>query len=85
MVESSWRRKGFGISFGSRSEDQLCNLRFADDLLVFTASRNQLERMITDLSAAVKEIGLGPHMGRTKVLTNTDAAGTMTSKVRAFR
>jgi hypothetical protein len=74
-LHSSWRRKGYGISFGNRSEDQLCNLRFADDLLVFAASRSQLGKMITDLSSAVGAIGLELRMGKTKVLTNTDAAG----------
>ena len=73
-LQSSWRRKGYGISFGGRSEDQLCNLRFADDLLVFAASRSQLGKMITDLSSAVGAIGLELHMGKTKVLTKTDTA-----------
>ena len=56
--------------------ERLCNLRFADDLLMITSSKKQLKSMMTDLSDAVAQIGLVIDEGKTKVLTNTVSGAT---------
>ena len=74
-AQAEWRRKGFGIAFGYKPEDRLCNLRFADDLIVLATSRRQLKQMLCDLSAASISVGLELHMGKTKILSNSGATG----------
>ena len=49
----------------------VCNLRFADDLLVIATSKRQLTRMLKELEEAVEDVGLILHAGKTKILTNT--------------
>ena len=66
-----WRARGWGIRFSSASEDLLCTLRFADDVLLLASSRKQLKIMIGDLMAAVGRVGLQIHAGKTKVLVNS--------------
>lgn len=67
-IQPKWRRKGLGIRLGSSSNDLLCNLRFADDILLFAASRYQLKHMLDDVIMATREIGLELHSGKTKIL-----------------
>ena len=67
-LQPHWRQKGWGIRLGTSSEDLLCNLRFADDILLLATSRYQLKRMLEDLITATREIGLEMHNGKTKIL-----------------
>ena len=48
----------------------LTNLRFADDIVLVASSLQTLRRMMEDLSAEAKKVGLEIHMGKTKILTN---------------
>ena len=66
-IQSKWRRKGFGIQLGSGSSSVLCNLRFADDILLLATSRKDVEEMLVDLSTAANKAGLQIHMGKTKI------------------
>ena len=79
-VQAEWRKKGFGIAFGEGLEDRLCNLRFADDLIILATSRKQLKSMLLDLSSAAEVVGLELHMGKTKILTNSESAGSIEIK-----
>ena len=45
-------------------------MRFADDVLIFAASRAQLQRMLTDLMKFSGDEGLEMHADKTKILTN---------------
>jgi hypothetical protein len=67
------RRQGqyFGIVIDS-PEDPLTNLRFADDVLLFAHSRQDIVKMISHLSEAAAKYGLKLHVGKTNVLTNID-------------
>jgi hypothetical protein len=76
-IQADWRRKGFGIAIGAGPEDRLCNLRFADDIILLATSRSQLKQMLGDLSAAAITVGLELHMGKTKVLNNSGASGSV--------
>eukprot|EP00973_Karenia_brevis_P066961 9311015-Karenia_brevis.AAC.1 len=67
-VQERWRKKRFGIDLdGAR----LCNLRFADDILVIAQTKRQLQIMLEDLLQACAGVGLEFHMGKTKILSNT--------------
>ena len=68
QIQPRWRQKGWGIRLGTSSNDLLCNLRFADDILLLATSRYQLKRMLEDLITATREIGLEMHNGKTKIL-----------------
>ena len=61
-----------GDSIGDQAEDRVCNLRFADDLLLLASSREHLEEMLQDLATASKRVGLEIHMGKTKALSNIE-------------
>ena len=74
-VQSTWKTKNFGIAFGNHEEDYLCSLQFADDVVLLATSKQTLRTMISDLKHAAMQVGLELHMGKTKVLTNTGAAG----------
>jgi hypothetical protein len=74
-VQPRWRPKGWGIQLGSASGYRLCNLRFADDVLLLASTKSQLERMLEDLIAAMSRKGLSMHAGKTKILTNQTSGG----------
>ena len=71
-IQAKWRRNGWGIQLGGGKEREqlLCNLRFADDVLLIAQSRRQLTSMIQDLVLATKRMGLELHTGKTKILHN---------------
>ena len=46
----------------------LTNLRFADDVLLCATTLPQLASMLEDLAEEAKEVGLGLHFGKTKIL-----------------
>jgi hypothetical protein len=71
-VQHAWRLKGWGIQTGEALHSILCNLRFADDILLLATSKEQLHTMLTDLANAAKRVGLEMHMGKTKVLSNVE-------------
>ena len=64
-VKSIWMAKGFGIRIGPFQEDILSNLQFADDVFLLAKSIKTLRKIIKDLEAAVGEVGLEMHMGKT--------------------
>jgi hypothetical protein len=69
-VQSSWRGKGLGVQIGSVAESILCNLRFADDSLIFATSLGSLQEMFTDFAHSTNDVGLKLHFGKTKILSN---------------
>jgi hypothetical protein len=69
-IQKTWRKKGWGIDLGNSESDKLCNLRFADDLLLLATSRRQLQATLEDVGRATKAVGLELHFGKTVILTN---------------
>ena len=55
---ANWQRKGMGIRLGDSESDCLTNLRFADDVLLFVTSMEQLQRMLCDLDRSTEKVGL---------------------------
>ena len=58
---TSWQREGMGICPGDSETDGLTNLRFADDVLLFSTSLEQLQRMMCDFKRHTERVGLKIH------------------------
>lgn len=65
MKDLNWNNKGIFVR-GS----YLSNLRFADDIVLFSESAKQLETMINDLNDCNIGIGLELNINKTKIMTN---------------
>ena len=52
------------------NENYLSNLRFADDIILFSETASQLEEMINELNSISLEIGLELNTSKTKIMTN---------------
>ena len=67
-----WQEKGKGIKLSDATEDCLSNLRFADDVLLFSTSLNKLRDMLCEFKISTEAVGLGIHPDKTKILSNQD-------------
>ena len=65
-----WLAKGMGIRLGDSHADCLTNQRFADDVLLFATSLEQLLRMMCDCKTSTERVGLKIHPDKTKILSN---------------
>ena len=71
VLESVFRSlkwENFGISINNK---KLNNLRFADDVVLFAESKNELIQLIQDLKDASKIVGLEMNENKTKIINNT--------------
>jgi hypothetical protein len=69
-VQAAWRAKGWGVDVGAGRKSALCNLRFADDVLLLATSKAQLRQMLEDVIKATATVGLELHFGKTVILNN---------------
>ena len=69
-VKSKWVANGWGVQLGWLPEDNLTNLRFADDILLTARSLPQLKQMLSDVAVEVAKVGLELHPDKTKILHN---------------
>ena len=67
-----WQEKQKGIRLSDKTEDCLTNLRFADDVLLFSTSLERLREMVCEFKASTEAVGLGIHPDKTKILSNQD-------------
>ena len=67
-----WQEKRKGIRLSDKTEDCLTNLRFADDVLLFSTSLEKLREMLCEFKASTEAVGLGIHPDKTKILSNQD-------------
>ena len=65
-LPDSWQSRGINVS-----GHQLTNLRFADDIVLFSTSSSELEEMLQDLSTASLEVGLSMNRSKTQIMTNS--------------
>ena len=63
------KKKGMGICLGDDDHDCLANLRFADDVLLFASTEEQLQEMLCDFEHDTEKVGLKIHPGKTKILS----------------
>ena len=67
-----WQEKRKGIRLSDATEDCLTNLRFADDVLLFSTSPEKLREMLCEFKISTEAVGLGIHPDKTKILSNQD-------------
>ena len=67
-----WQEKQKGIRLSDKTEDCLTNLRFADDVLLFSTSPERLREMLCEFKTSTEAVGLGIHPDKTKILSNQD-------------
>ena len=56
-----WQEKHTGIPLSDKKQDCLTNLRFADDVLLFSTSLNKLKEMLCDFEKSTEKVGLEIH------------------------
>ena len=61
----SWHERGMRID-----GEYLSHLRFADDIIVFASTEEELQLMLTELNEASKSVGLHMNLRKTKVMCN---------------
>ena len=67
-----WQERQKGIRLSDKTEDCLTNLRFADDVLLFSTSLEKLREMLCEFKISTETVGLGTHPDKTKILSNQD-------------
>ena len=69
-----------GIYLSDHDHDCLTNLRFADDVLLFATSKEQLQQMLFEFKESTEKMGLKIRPGKTKVLSNQSSLCSDTKK-----
>ena len=64
------KKKGMGIYLSDHNHDCLTNLRFADDVMLFATSKEQILKMMCEFKKAIEKVGLRIHPDKTKILSN---------------
>ena len=59
-----------GIYLSDQERDCLTNLRFADDVMLFATSKEQIRNMMYEFKKAAEKVGLRIHPDKTKILSN---------------
>ena len=67
-----WQERRVGIKLSDAAEDCLTNLRFADDVLLFSTSLSKLRDMLCEFKISTEAVGLGIHPDKTTILSNQD-------------
>ena len=65
-----WQEKRKGIKLSDAAEDCLTNLRFVDDVLLFSTSLEKLREMLCEFKISTEAVGLEIHPDKTKILSN---------------
>ena len=55
------KEKGMGIYLSDHDRDCLTNLRFADDVMLFATSKEQIRKMMCEFKKATEKVGLRIH------------------------
>ena len=58
------------IYLSDQERDCLTNLRFADDVMLFATSKEQIWNMMYEFEKATEKVGLRIHPDKTKILSN---------------
>ncbi|KAL1446846.1 hypothetical protein WDU94_003496 [Cyamophila willieti] len=65
MSKLQWRNRGININ-----GRKLSNLRFADDIVLFSNNTRELQTMLKEMSKVAREVGLKMNLSKTKVMSN---------------
>ena len=74
------KKKGMGIYLSDHDRDCLTNLRFADDVILFATSVEQLRKRMYGFKKATEKVGLRIHPDKTKILSNQITINSNTKK-----
>ena len=74
------KKKGMGIYLSDHDHDCLTNLRFADDVMLFATSKEQIQKMLCELKTVTEKVGLRIHPDMTKILSNQNTINADTKK-----
>ena len=74
------KKKGMGIYLSDHDCDCLTNLRFADDVMLFATSKEQIRKMMCEFKRATEKVGLRIHPDKTKILSNQSTINSDTKK-----
>ena len=76
-----WQKKGgMGIYLSDNDHDCLTNLRFADDVLLFASSKEQLQKKFCEFKRTTEKVCLRIHPEKTKILSNQSSQSSDTTK-----
>ena len=64
------KKKGMGIYLSDHDRDCLTNLTFADDVMLFATSKEQIRKMMCEFKKASEKVRLMIHPDKTKILSN---------------
>ena len=82
FTERWQKKKGMGIFLSDHDHDCLTNLRFADDVLLFVTSKDQLQKMLYEFKESTEKVGRRIYTGKTKVLSNQSSFCSETKKMQ---
>ena len=74
------KKKGMGIYLSDHDHDCLTNLRFADDVMLFATSKEQMRNMMYEFKKATEKVGLRIHPEKTKILSNQSNMNSNTKR-----
>ena len=74
------KKKGMVKYLSDHDRDCLRNLRFADDVMLFATSKEQIRKMMCDFKKATEKVGLRIHPDKTKILSNQSTINSDTKK-----
>ena len=74
------KKKGMGIYLSDQERDCLTNLRFADDVMLFATSKEQVRSMMYEFKEATEKVGLKIHPDKTKILSNQSTINSNTRR-----
>ena len=69
-----------GKNLSDHNHDCLTNLRFADDVLLFATSKEQLRKMLCEFKKSTEKVRLRIHPDKTKILSNQSIINSDTKK-----
>ena len=77
---SADKKKGMWIYLSDHDHDCLTNLWFADGVLLFATSKEQLQKMLCDFKKSAENVGPRIHPEKTKILSNQSSLSSDTKK-----
>ena len=74
------KKKGMGIYLSDQDRDCLTNLRFADGVMLFATSKEQIQKMMNSFKKATEKVRLRIHPDKTKILSNQSTINSNTKR-----
>ena len=79
-IQRCRKKKGMGKYLSDHDHDCLTNLRFADDVMMFATSKEQIRKMMCEFKRSTEKVGLRIHPDKTKILSNQSTINSDTKK-----